>query len=237
MANLLSRLYTFVTDKANSVKITASRVDAELDQLVAAGNRKVLCAASAPADPISGQTWVDTTNKVTKVYLNNEWVPIGDQSIGDVKYSMQTADHGRWLICSAGRTISRTTYASLFAILGTKFGAGDGSTTFGLPDPAGGKALLAKDSSDSDFNDYGKSGGAKTVTLTAAQSGVPAHTHTAPGYAGVGAVTTHFSNNTTEASPSSTISATNENTPADASSSHNNMGPFLIIGNLFVAYK
>lgn len=37
-----------------------------------------------------------------------------------------------WLICD-GRAISRTTYASLFSVIGTTFGAGDGSTTFNLP--------------------------------------------------------------------------------------------------------
>ena len=33
-----------------------------------------------------------------------------------------------------GQTVSRTTYAALFAIVGTTYGAGDGSSTFGLPD-------------------------------------------------------------------------------------------------------
>ena len=36
-----------------------------------------------------------------------------------------------------GAVVSRTTYASLFAVIGTTFGAGDGSTTFGLPDLRG----------------------------------------------------------------------------------------------------
>lgn len=38
-----------------------------------------------------------------------------------------------WLSCD-GAAVSRTTYASLFAAIGTSFGAGDGSTTFDLPD-------------------------------------------------------------------------------------------------------
>jgi hypothetical protein len=37
-----------------------------------------------------------------------------------------------WLLCQ-GQAVSRSTYASLFAVLGTAFGAGDGSTTFNLP--------------------------------------------------------------------------------------------------------
>lgn len=39
-----------------------------------------------------------------------------------------------WLLCQ-GQAISRTTYAALFAVIGTAYGAGDGSTTFNLPDP------------------------------------------------------------------------------------------------------
>ncbi len=34
-----------------------------------------------------------------------------------------------------GGNVSRTTYSELFAVWGTKYGSGDGSTTFGLPDP------------------------------------------------------------------------------------------------------
>lgn len=38
-----------------------------------------------------------------------------------------------WLILD-GSAVSRTTYADLYAVLGTTFGVGDGSTTFNLPD-------------------------------------------------------------------------------------------------------
>ena len=41
-----------------------------------------------------------------------------------------------WLMCN-GDAVSRTTYATLFGVIGTNFGAGDGSTTFTLPDLAG----------------------------------------------------------------------------------------------------
>lgn len=37
-----------------------------------------------------------------------------------------------WLLCN-GQGVSRTTYANLFAVIGTKYGSGDGSTTFNLP--------------------------------------------------------------------------------------------------------
>jgi hypothetical protein len=38
-----------------------------------------------------------------------------------------------WLMCD-GSAVSRTVYASLFAAVGSSYGAGDGSTTFNLPD-------------------------------------------------------------------------------------------------------
>lgn len=50
-------------------------------------------------------------------------------------FAMQTAPTG-FLACS-GQAVSRTTYAALFAAIGTTYGAGDGSTTFNLPDLRG----------------------------------------------------------------------------------------------------
>lgn len=41
-----------------------------------------------------------------------------------------------WLLCT-GAAISRATYATLFDVIGTTWGAGDGSTTFNLPDKRG----------------------------------------------------------------------------------------------------
>ena len=58
-------------------------------------------------------------------------VPVGSITM----YAANTAPTG-WLECS-GAAVSRTTYAGLFAAIGTVFGAGDGSTTFNLPDMRG----------------------------------------------------------------------------------------------------
>ena len=43
-----------------------------------------------------------------------------------------TAPDG-WLL-SDGSAVNRTTYSALFTAIGTTYGAGDGSTTFNLPD-------------------------------------------------------------------------------------------------------
>jgi phage-related tail fiber protein len=50
-------------------------------------------------------------------------------------FAMNTAPTG-WIKAN-GATVSRTTYAALFAAIGTTFGAGDGSTNFVIPDLRG----------------------------------------------------------------------------------------------------
>lgn len=52
-----------------------------------------------------------------------------------VAYTSSTIPEG-WLYCNGG-AVSRTTYAKLFSVIGTKYGAGDGSTTFNLPGTQG----------------------------------------------------------------------------------------------------
>ena len=56
--------------------------------------------------------------------------------VGVVECFARAAAPGGWLACD-GAAVSRTTYADLFAAIGTAFGAGDGSTTFNLPDLRG----------------------------------------------------------------------------------------------------
>ena len=77
-----------------------------------------------------------------------------------------------YLLCN-GAAVSRTTYATLFGVVGTTFGSGDGSTTFNLPNyqdrmPIGVNSIAAT---------IGATGGSSTTTLTT--SNLPAHTHTA----------------------------------------------------------
>lgn len=57
-------------------------------------------------------------------------------SIGDIKASVRSSNHDNWFLCN-GQEINRNTYAELFAIIGTNFGAGNGVTTFNVPDYRG----------------------------------------------------------------------------------------------------
>ena len=81
-----------------------------------------------------------------------------------------------WLICD-GSAISRSDYALLFATIGTAYGAGDGSTTFNIPDlrgrvPIGGGT---GDAMDATSHALGDKDGTEGVTLDTTE--LPAHTH------------------------------------------------------------
>lgn len=90
-------------------------------------------------------------------------------------YAGTTAPSG-WLLCD-GSTVSRADYPDLFETIGTTFGAGDGSTTFALPDMRG-RVPVGQDAGQTEFDMMGEKGGAKTHTLTVDQ--IPSHNHAAP---------------------------------------------------------
>lgn len=83
-----------------------------------------------------------------------------------------------WLICD-GSAISRTTYARLFAVLGTTYGSGNGTTTFNIPNLKG-KIPVGRDSGDTSFDNLAETGGAKTHALDITE--IPKHRHSIPNY-------------------------------------------------------
>lgn len=87
-----------------------------------------------------------------------------------------TAPSG-WLMCNTSTPVSRTTYAALFAVIGTTYGAGDGSTTFNLPDMRSRMPIGAGTGTGLSARNLGTTGGVESVTLTAAQSGLVGHGH------------------------------------------------------------
>lgn len=89
-----------------------------------------------------------------------------------MQYAGSSAPTG-YLICN-GSAVSRTTYSNLFAVIGTTYGAGDGSTTFNLPDLRG-RFPVGYYSSDASFDALNEKSGEKTHTITSAE--LPAHTH------------------------------------------------------------
>jgi microcystin-dependent protein len=108
-------------------------------------------------------------------------VPAGSISA----YGGNSAPTG-WLLCD-GSAISRTTYDTLFGIIGTNYGSGDGSTTFNVPDLRG-RVLAGQDdmggtsanrltglTNGVNGDTMGASGGLESFTL--ATTNIPSHTH------------------------------------------------------------
>lgn len=89
-------------------------------------------------------------------------IPAGGLPAGSIiQWSSNTAPPN-WFIAD-GSAISRTLWPSLFAVIGTTYGSGDGSTTFNLPDLRG-RVAVGRDGSQTEFDVLGESGGSKSHT-------------------------------------------------------------------------
>jgi microcystin-dependent protein len=93
-------------------------------------------------------------------------------------YGSTTAPAG-WMVCD-GSAISRATYPALYALIGTSFGAGDGSTTFNLPDLRGRVGVGAGQGASLTNRVLAASGGEEAHVLSIAE--LAAHTHSDAGH-------------------------------------------------------
>lgn len=179
----------------------------------------------------------------------NAMMPVG----AILPYGGSAAPSG-WLLCD-GSAVSRTTYSDLFSVIGTTFGAGDGSTTFNVPDSRG-RVVVHKNSGT--FNSIGATGGEETHTLSAIE--MPSHTHAVSGSTGIesashshtisgGSLIASYStldvttggasarvNSISEASPSASTESSNHthsfsvtSGSAGSGSAHNNLQPYIVM--------
>lgn len=80
----------------------------------------------------------------TRAYVDNKFAAVAGTPIGTITASAVDYNSGSptppipsgWLLCD-GTAVSRTTYSTLFSLISTNYGVGDGSTTFNLPDYRG----------------------------------------------------------------------------------------------------
>lgn len=96
---------------------------------------------------------------------------------GTISQTARATAPSGYLLCD-GSAVSRTTYSALFNAIGTAYGAGDGSTTFNIPNLRG-KVPVGYDPSQIEFDALGETGGAKTHTLSSNE--MPNHTHSFSG--------------------------------------------------------
>lgn len=157
-----------------------------------------------------------TTNGTTPSWAAVAQVPTG--TILD--FAAATAPTG-YLACD-GSAVSRTTYAALFAVVSTTWGAGDGSTTFNVPDLRGRTAIGSGTGSGLSARTLAATGGAETHQLTTTE--IPSHAHTtgAIGFlaAGTGSVIWSGGGTRNVAQPNT------GSTGGDGA--HNNMQPFRV---------
>lgn len=141
-----------------------------------------------PQSAANSSTIYDMHSDGTNLYL------VGSTRMaGELVDYAGTAVPAGWLQCD-GSAVSRTTYAALFAAIGTTWGVGDGATTFNVPDFRRRVAVGSGGSGTGTLgNSVGNTGGEETHTQTVNE--MPshthvqnAHTHTVPGDStGVGA--------------------------------------------------
>jgi microcystin-dependent protein len=133
-----------------------------------------------------------------------------------------------WMICN-GAAISRTTYANLYAVIGTLYGVGDNSTTFNIPNLQG-RVPVGLNSGT--FNILGNTGGAETHTLTVNE--IPSHNHTyrdayfaeISGTVGPATFAGSSSGNDND-NRLFFVNNTSENTGSGAA--HNNLQPYIVL--------
>ncbi len=159
------------------------------------------------------KTWV-AGEKVNAADLNLMVVPCG----AILPFAAVAAPTG-WLLCD-GSSLLRASYPDLFAVIGTTYGAADG-THFTLPSMKG-KIPVGYNASETEFDAMGETGGEKTHTLS--ESEIPAHDHDGTMGQGFAAGSGPYVQYGTTNSPTSGAVPS-----AGGGGAHNNLQPYITL--------
>ena len=152
---------------------------------------------SATLTVSSGGTGLTSVGTIGNVLTSDgtNWVSspaaVSTPSGSIVAFAGSTAPAG-WLLCDGTNTYSRVTYSALFAVIGTTYSAGNG-TTFGVPDLRGRTIIGVGQGSGLTNRGLSVTVGAETITLNASQ--IPSHSHPNIVYGSNGGNTGYMSNN------------------------------------------
>lgn len=131
----------------------------------------------------AGLIYYDSANAVIRLHDGTSWSSLGgsssiDMPIGSVQPWLGASAPSGWLICN-GQAVSRSTYASLFTIISTRFGVGDGSTTFNVPDLQGFQVTGASSGLGSvDNTSTFRNGTNSSETIAVHSPSAASHSHT-----------------------------------------------------------
>lgn len=168
----------FDAAKSYDVRITAADKFLTAVQDIPVGTERVIADFGPGGMGVNKRYTQGGLDVAGDVFTDSEFRHRGGNPVEPVgvihMFGGSTAPTG-FLLCD-GTAVSRTTYAALFATIGTAYGVGNGSSTFNLPDMRG-RGPMGKDST-TDFDALGKTGGEKAHLLTVAE--MPAHTHGPP---------------------------------------------------------
>jgi microcystin-dependent protein len=122
------------------------------------------------SSPSAGQ--VLTRNSGNTAWINQSLSVPAETPAGVISQFAGSSAPTGYLLCQ-GQAISRTTYSALFAVVGTTYGSGNGSTTFNLPDLR--TRVPVGQNGSGTFATLGAIGGNETRALDVAN--LPSHTH------------------------------------------------------------
>jgi microcystin-dependent protein len=182
LANMANQIVAFTPHATNGATVTLN-----VDGLGAKPLRSSTGVELVAGVLVAGTPYTALYNNSDAVwYLHNFYVNPYVAPIGGMMDFIGTTAPNSAFVLPYGQAISRTTYSALFTLVSTTFGAGDGSTTFNVPDLRG-RVIAGKDdmggssanrltNADDGLNGdtLGAAGGGETQTLATAN--LPAYT-------------------------------------------------------------
>lgn len=223
----------------NALKIVkGTEIDAEFNNIATAVATKADSLSptftGTPAAPTAA-VGTNTTQLATTAFVIASVAPAGTVMM----WALGTAPTG--FLMANGSAVSRSTYAALYATIGNTFGAGDGSTTFNLPNFVNRSPIGAGNLYNANSQLGSKDAVVVAHTHTGTTAAAGAHTHTVTSWVGAsglaggnyyaGEISITAGDRTTSTAPTHTHTITTDSTGSSATDAnlHPVLGIYFII--------